>query len=131
METEKKKIMLVEEDPFIIRGYTFFLERAGFEVINVIDGTDVFEAIKETKPDLVLLDMVLPGMHGFEILEILQKKKISKTLPIVVCSNLCQDSDIAKCFSLGATDYIIKSNFSAKEVIERITPFLSPETAIA
>lgn len=120
--------MLVEEDPFLIQGYTFFFKRAGYEVINIIDGAEVIDAIVKHQPNIVLLDLILPGMHGFDILEIMQKDQFCLKIPIVVFSNLCQESDIEKCLSLGATDYIIKSNFSVDEVLERIEPLLLTKT---
>lgn len=124
MTAKQDKILLVEEDENIIRGYTFFLERAGYEVVNIVDGSEAVEAIRREKPSLVLLDLVLPGMHGFEILETLQKKRMLSRVPVVIVSNLCQDADIEKCYSLGATDYIIKSNFSGSQVVERIGPII-------
>ena len=123
-KVKKHKILFVEEDPFLARGYIFFLERAGYKVVNILDGAEVYDAVKKHRPCLVLLDLILPGMHGFEILELLQKKKILQTLPVVVVSNLCQDSDIDTCFRLGAKDYIIKSNHSMAQVLERILPYM-------
>jgi DNA-binding response OmpR family regulator len=120
MEKAPIKIMLVEEEEFVQQAYSFFLKREGFEVIIVPDGREVLPTIKKENPSLVLLDLVLPGMHGFEVLEELRKKGISKKIPIIIISNLGQDSDIEKCYNLGATDYLIKSNYFMREVIQRV-----------
>ena len=85
-----------------------------------MDGLEASEKIKEVRPDLVLLDLIMPGKNGFEVLEEMKADKDLKNIPVIILSNLGQESDVDKGKSLGAEDYLIKSDISMKEVIETI-----------
>ncbi len=78
------------------------------------------------KPDIILLDLIMPIMNGFEVLEQIKKKKLVKDIPVIVVSNLAQDSEREECLRLGATDYLIKSDFLMKDVIEKIKKYIGP-----
>lgn len=119
-ETKTKKILLAEDDQFISRAYKDGLERVGFEIVIALDGFVAVEKVKIEKPDIVLLDLMMPEKNGFEVLEEIRAGKDSKNIPVIILSNLGQDSDVEKGKELGATDYLIKSNFSMKEVIEKV-----------
>ena len=119
-ETKTKKILLAEDDQFISRAYKDGLERVGFEIIIALEGFTAVEKVKTDKPDIVLLDLMMPEKNGFEVLEEIRAGKDSKNIPVIILSNLGQDSDVEKGKELGATDYLIKSNFSMKEVIEKV-----------
>ncbi|MFH0891882.1 MAG: response regulator [Candidatus Falkowbacteria bacterium] len=123
-EQKKFKIILAEDDKFISRAYKDGLERAGFTVIPVMDGVMALEKIKQEKPDMVLLDLIMPVKNGFEVLKDIKADEAIKNIPIIILSNLGQDSDIEKGRELGAADYLIKSNFSMNEVIEKIKTYL-------
>jgi two-component system alkaline phosphatase synthesis response regulator PhoP len=114
-----KKILLIEDDPFIIDIYTTKLKEEGFEVDVATNGEKALEKIKE-KPDLILLDIVLPGMDGWEILREIKKRKELKSIPVVVLSNLSQKSEVEKSVKLGATKYLIKANYTPSQVVEQI-----------
>ena len=120
-----KKILLAEDDKFINRAYTDGLTQAGFEVISTHDGQEALEKIKSEKLDLILLDLVMPIKNGFEVMEEIKPDKELNKIPIIILSNLGQESDIEKGKSLGAVDYLIKSNFSMKEVIDKIKLFFA------
>ncbi len=124
-EKESKiKIFIGEDDKFISRAYQDGFKRAGFEVHTGFDGNEVIAKIKENKPDLLLLDLIMPQKNGFEVLgEIKMNKELAK-IPIIVLSNLGQDSDVERAKELGAYDYLIKANFSMKEVVEKIKEVL-------
>ncbi|OGF26837.1 hypothetical protein A2303_01805 [Candidatus Falkowbacteria bacterium RIFOXYB2_FULL_47_14] len=122
-EQKKIKIILAEDDKFISRAYKDGLERAGFIVIPVMDGVTALEKIKQEKPDMVLLDLIMPVKNGFEVLKDIKADDAIKNIPIIILSNLGQDSDIEKGRELGAVDYLIKSNFSMNEVIEKIKTY--------
>ncbi len=113
------KIVLVEDDLFVSKAYLFFLRNAGFTVAHVDNGLHVLDTVKKEKPDIILLDLIIPGLNGFEVLTKL-KKSPHKKIPVIVVSNLGQESDEKTCRQIGAIDYIIKSNISMPEVIERI-----------
>ncbi len=124
-QSQKAKIILVEDDKFIARAYKDGLERAGFEVEVVSDGLEAIGKIRAEHPDLILLDLILPGKNGFEILEEIQMADELRSLPVVALSNLGQDTDIQKAKSLGAVDYLVKTDYSMREVIERIKEHLA------
>jgi DNA-binding response OmpR family regulator len=119
--TEKtKKILLAEDDQFISRAYKDGLTRAGFDMTVALDGLEALEKIRQIHPDMVLLDLIMPGKNGFEVLEEMKADKELKDIPVVILSNLGQDSDVERGKSLGAVDYLIKSDISMKEVVESI-----------
>lgn len=116
----QKKILLVEDDDFVGRAYKDGLQRAGFEVETATDGNEALKKAKSIRPDLIILDLVMPIKNGFEVLEELRKDQSFGAVPIFVVSNLGQDTDIEKAMQLGATDYLVKNQFSMKQVVERI-----------
>lgn len=113
------KILIVEDDPFISDMYSLKLEEAGFEVEVAADGRKGLERIKSGGQDLVLLDIVLPMMDGFEILQAL-KQEGGPHPPIILLSNLGQKDDVDKGLSLGAADYMIKADFTPSEVVAKV-----------
>jgi two-component system phosphate regulon response regulator PhoB/two-component system alkaline phosphatase synthesis response regulator PhoP len=121
---QKPKILLAEDDKFISRAYKDGLERAGFDLVLASDGEEAVAKIKSEKPDLVLLDIIMPLKNGFEVLEEIKKDPAVKDIPVIVLSNLGQDSDITKGHSLGAVDYLVKANFTMAEVVEKIKKYL-------
>ncbi len=120
MAENKKKILLIEDDKYIFRAYKDGLEHAGFEVIGASDGSEGVSEAKDKKPDLILLDLILPIKNGFEVLEEIKMDDTTKNIPVIILSNLGQESDVAKGNALGAEDYLIKSNYSMKEVVEKV-----------
>lgn len=120
MSKAKPKILLIEDDKFLCRAYKDGLERAGFEVSFASDGKEGLEKIKSEKPDLILLDLILPVKGGFEILEELKMEGNPKDAPVIILSNLGQESDVERGKALGAVDYLIKSDWSMKKVIEKV-----------
>ena len=117
-----KKILIIEDDEFfreLIRKK--ISSNKDFEFMEAADGEKGLEAIKKEKPDLVLLDLLLPNVDGFEVLsKVRSDSDISKT-PIIVLSNLGQQEDIEKALKLGANDYMIKSQFDINQIIDKIT----------
>jgi len=120
-----KKILLVEDDPFLIDIYTTKLKGAGFTVEVVKDGETVLPTLKTSQPDLLLLDIVLPHVDGWEILAMIQKEKILSGLKIVVLSNLGQKSEVEKGMKLGATKYLIKAHHTPSEVVKEVESILN------
>ena len=123
-ENQKIKIVLAEDDKFISRAYQDGLQRAGFTITTAYDGNEAVAKIKEVKPDLILLDIIMPEKNGFEVIEEIKQDAALSAIPIIILSNLGQDSDIQKGRALGANDYLIKSNLSMSEVIEKIKMYL-------
>ena len=125
VEQQKKKILLAEDEQFLLRAYINKLEHEGFEVIPVTDGVSAIEKIRSEKPDLVLLDIIMPKKTGFEVLEEAKADQEISHIPIVVTSNLGQESDVKTALESGAADYLIKSNISTKDLIDKIHEHLS------
>jgi|SRR3989304_2807681 len=124
---QKKLILVVEDDKFIARAYKDGLERFGYMVEAAYDGYEALDKIKLTTPDLVLLDLIIPGLDGFGVLEQIRKMQEMKDVPVLVLSNLSQDSDVHKAKDLGATDYMTKATFSMKEVLEKVKGYLDSQ----
>lgn len=118
------KILLVEDDPFLMDIYSQKLKRSGFDVNVESDGSKVLAVIKEQKPDLLMLDIVLPEMDGWEILEELSKDSQFSTLKVMVFSNLGQKAEVEKGMKLGAIKYLIKADYTPSEVIEEVKKLL-------
>ena len=123
-----KKILIVEDDAFLHNLLADKLEQLrknGIEVYPTFSGKEALEKAKEVHPDVVLLDVVLPGMNGFEVLEALRKDPELKDVSVIILSNLNQDKDKQRAKELGVTDYMVKANFMLEELVERITTILS------
>lgn len=121
---DKKYILVAEDDKFYAGVYRRKLTAEGYEVEVVENGQKAIESVKKRKPDLLLLDLIMPVMDGFSTLGELRKDDDSKDMQIVVMSNLGQDEDIKKAKDLGANDYFVKSNYSLQEIIEKIKNYL-------
>lgn len=117
----KTKILLAEDDKFISKAYNDGLKRAGFEIQTASDGLQAMEVLDTFTPDIILLDIIMPEMNGFEVLKKVKESPKWKTIPVLVLSNLGQQSDIKKALSLGAANYLIKSDFSLEEIVKKIT----------
>ncbi len=115
-----KKILTIEDDHFLRELIIKKLDQEGYEVFEAEDGEQGLDKAKEVKPDLILLDLMLPGIDGFTVLsEIKKNSEISKT-PVIILSNLGQKEDIDKGMNLGAQDFLIKAYFTPGEIIEKV-----------
>jgi len=115
-----KKILIVEDDKFLRELIVRKLTNEGYDVVQAVDGEQGLQKTKEEKPDLVLLDLILPGIDGFEVLAQKKEDPFVASIPVIVLSNLGQKEDVDKGLSLGATDYLIKAHFTPGEIIEKV-----------
>ncbi|MEK7542323.1 MAG: response regulator [Patescibacteria group bacterium] len=115
-----KKILLIEDDPLLIDIYSTKLKQSGFEVSVVEQGEKALLAIESERPDLVLLDIVLPHTDGWDILSQVQASEELRTIPVVVLSNLGQKEEIEKGLNLGAVKYLIKAHYTPSEIVEEV-----------
>ena len=117
-----KKIAIIEDDIEISDMYKIKLELGGYVVVSAENGADGLKLIKSEKPDLVLLDLLLPEKDGYEVMEELRKSNdpYIKSLPIVVISNLSNENDIAEAKDLGATDFLVKAKINPSSVLEKV-----------
>jgi len=120
----KKKILIVEDDNFVAEVYSTKLLEMGHSVRIAQNGKEGLEMIGEEKPDLILLDIIMPVMGGIEMLEELRKRDEMKKIPVILLTNVGEKESIQKVRSLGVQDYLIKSHFTPAEVIEKIEAVL-------
>jgi twitching motility two-component system response regulator PilH len=116
----KRRVLLVEDDPFVSKAYAMFITRSGFLVDVALNAVEARKRLAQNRPDIILLDIIMPGINGFEFLEELKKKSKHKDVPVIMISNLCEESDITRCKRLGAADYVVKSNMFLRDVIDKI-----------
>lgn len=119
-----KSILLVEDDPLIVEIYTTKLKGLGFRVEVAQDGEIALDKLKEKEFDLVVLDIVLPHLTGFEFLEKIRRGKRFKNLKVLVLSNLGQKNDLDRARELGTSRYLIKAHFTPTEVAQEIKEIL-------
>ncbi len=120
-----KRILLVEDDPCITKAYRHGLERAGFSVAVADDGAMALKWLKREKcPDMILLDIIISRIDGFEVLRRIKEDEKTKDIPVIIVSNLGQEEDIKKGRKLGAVDYLIKTNWSMANLIKKINSYL-------
>jgi CheY-like chemotaxis protein len=119
-----KKILLIEDDKFLRELMNKKLITLGYDVVTAADGESGLVMIKETKPDVVLLDLILPGINGFEVLEKAKQDPDIAAIPIVILSNLGQGEDIEKGLALGAKDFLVKAHFTPQEIVNKLKSIL-------
>ena len=115
-----KKILFIEDESAIHKTFSDALAKEEYEIISALDGEIGLRLAKEKEPDLILLDLMLPKMDGFEILKMLKASEATKTIPVIVLTNSEQMVDIQKAIDLGARTYLVKSNYDLKEVVDMI-----------
>jgi len=115
-----QKILFVEDEPTLQKTLSLALTQEGYDIQNALDGEIGLKLAREIKPDLILLDLILPKMDGFEVLEELKKDDDLKDIPVIVLTNLESSQDIERALALGANTYLVKANYDLKEVIEKV-----------
>lgn len=121
---EPKKILIVEDDEFLRSLNAKRLETEGFKVVVAVDGQNAIDLIPKELPHLIFLDLLLPGIDGFEVLKKIKADPTTKDIPVVVFSNLGQKEDIEKARGLGAIDFLVKANFTLDDVVTKIKEIL-------
>lgn len=121
---KKIKILLIEDDSFMVEMYTTKFELEGFEVVAAEDGRKGLDMVKKVKPDIILLDILMPDMDGWDVLKTLKKDKLLADIPVIMLTNLGQKDDVKKGFEMGAVGYLIKAHFMPSEVVDKIKKIL-------
>lgn len=119
-----KRILLVEDDRFLRRACESSLRQRGFTVISAVDGEEGLRLAQQERPDLVLLDMLMPRLSGVEVLRALKADPGTSPIPVLILSNSSRDQDVAEVMALGAVDYWVKASLSLKELGERVARLL-------
>ncbi len=115
-----KKILFIEDEAALQKTFGEILRQAGYEMIPGLDGEIGLRLAKIKKPDLILLDLILPKINGFEVLKKLKEDKETKGIPVIVLTNLEGIEDVDKALALGATTFLVKAQYSLVEVVEKI-----------
>lgn len=123
------KILIVEDDKFLRELIVRKLEKEGFEIVEAVDGENGVQKIKQERPDLVLLDLILPGIDGFEVLKKIKEDPKTSSIPIVILSNLGQREDVERGMKMGAVDYLVKAHFTPNEIIDIVKRSLNARTS--
>jgi len=124
MSETKKTILIIEDDKFLRELICQKLKKEGFAISEAVDGEKGLQKVKTEKPGLVLLDLILPGIDGFEVLTEVKKDPVLAEIPVIILSNLGQKDDIERGLKLGAVDYLIKAHFTPGEIIKKIKKIL-------
>lgn len=120
------RVLVVDDEPNIVLSLEFLMEQAGFDVVTAQDGEQALEQVNSTTPDLLLLDISLPGMSGFDVLERLRGQQATAHLPIIMLTAHGRDVEREKGMALGADDYITKP-FSTQTLVEKVQALLTEE----
>jgi len=124
MNENKKKILIVEDDVQISKVYEIQLAKEGFLTVTTHSGENAIKLIVEEKPDLAIFDLMIPKKDGFELLEEIKNNHPDIKIPIIVISNLGQESDKARAIGLGAIEYLVKTDHSIQEIMGKIKGYL-------
>ncbi len=120
-----KKILFIEDESALQKTFADVLIREGYEVISALDGEIGLKLAKTKKPDLILLDLILPKVHGFDVLKQLKEDPETKEIPVIILTNLEGLKDISKVLELGASAYLVKADYTLGEVVEKIKKALN------
>ena len=119
-ENKKTKVLIIEDDQRINKVYMAKLRVEEITTITALDGEEGLRKVYSEKPDLILLDLMLPKKSGFEILKEIKLDPEVKDIPVIILSNLAQEKEIKAGLDLGAEDYLVKTNYSIQQVMEKI-----------
>lgn len=122
--SRKKVVLVVEDDAFLVTAYQIKFEKENAEVWVASDGDAAMKFLEKDPPNVVLLDLMLPGQNGFEVLEAIRKDEKWKDVPVLILTNLGQPTDVERGRALKATDYIIKANTKIEDIVEKVKRYL-------
>lgn len=123
-------VLIVEDEDFLVRALKDNLVAEGHGVAVAVDGEAAFDEIRKKKPSLILLDLLLPKKNGFDVLKEIRQSPEWQLIPVIILSNLGEDSEIKRALDLGANDYFVKSQHPIQEVVEKVNEYLSGKGSI-
>ncbi|MBI2582997.1 response regulator [Candidatus Azambacteria bacterium] len=119
-----KTILLIEDEPIHIEMYQAKFEEAGYQVMEAREGAEAFDKIRAQKPDLIILDILLPGLSGFAVLERLKANPETKEIPVIILSNLSDKEDQERGKRLGAIRYLVKADWTPQQILDKVREIL-------
>ncbi len=123
-KVDNKIVFVIEDDAFLVKAYQIKLAKEGAQVWIATDGKEALDYLSKDPPAVVMLDLMLPSMSGFDILEAIRANSKWKKVPVLILTNLGQPQDVAKGKELGAADYIIKANTKINDIIEKVKQYI-------
>ncbi len=130
MPQDNKKVLVAEDDVFLSQLLSTRLEKAGISVLKAFDGEEALNLIKKERPDLILLDIILPKKSGFEVAEEVASNPMLRIIPIIITSNLGQDSDVERGMALGVVEYLVKAKVNIDDLIAKVQIYLDKANAV-
>ncbi len=128
--TVASKVLIVEDDLFLANLLSLRFKKEGFEVIQAFSGVEALKKLEEIRPSVVLLDIILPQKNGFEVLEAIAQNPQISNIPVIIVSNLGQESDIEKGKTLGAMDYYVKARLSIDELVSKVRNIIGSQLGV-
>ncbi len=128
MVNQSKRILIIEDDKFLAKMLSRMLEANSYSIVLASSGKEGLTKVTSENPDLILLDIMLPDIDGFDVLQSLKGDEKTKKIPVVILSNLGQPEDIQQGRSLGVQDYLVKSDLSLDDVVAKVRKHLSNQT---
>ena len=125
MNGETRRILVAEDDRFLRKAAEMALKRQGYTVLTAADGEEALRAARSVLPDLILLDLIMPKLNGFDVLQALKKDAPTAHIPVIILSNLGQDRDVQQAMDAGATAYFIKTDLSLQALVQRVEETLT------
>jgi DNA-binding response OmpR family regulator len=125
--TTPRRVLLADDDRYLRRAAEARLRQQGFTVLTAADGEEALQVALAERPDIILLDLIMPKVQGFEVLRALKQAESTAAIPVIVLSNLGQESDRAQCLESGAAAYFVKANLSLHELVRTVQATLAQE----
>jgi DNA-binding response OmpR family regulator len=120
-----KTILFIEDEAALQKAFSDVFEGEGYSILSALNGEDGFMLAKSKKPDIILLDLILPKLHGFAVLEKLKKEKETQDIPVIILTNLESLEEVDRALELGAVSYFVKSHYGLEEIVEKVKKALS------
>lgn len=120
MAASRGCILVAEDDRFLRKAAEAKLRQSGFTVLAAVDGEEALRLARAEAPDLILLDLIMPKLHGFEVLRAVKEDPATSPIPVIVLSNLGQERDVKQAMEAGAVAYLIKANLSLRDLVSRV-----------
>ncbi len=125
MSEQLRHILVAEDDRFLRKAAEMALKRHGYAVLTAADGEEALRAAQSALPDLILLDLIMPKLNGFDVLQALKKEPPTAHIPVIILSSLGQDRDVQQAMDAGATAYFIKTDLSLQALVQRVEEALT------
>ncbi|MEK7460502.1 MAG: response regulator [Patescibacteria group bacterium] len=125
IDTSRKYVLIVEDDSFLRSLITQKFTQEGFEVFGAVTGKEGIEKINDRMPDIILLDILLPDINGFDVLAYVKKDEMLRDIPVLIISNLSDQEDLERAQKLGAKEFLIKANISTTEIVNKVRETLA------